>query len=400
MVEYANTARPQRPATGGGARHAIVLIAASLMPVLAILSLVPVLPALTREFAATPGALYLVPVALTLPALCIALFSPAAGWLADRIGRKRLLVGALALYGVCGVAPLFLHSITALLVTRFGVGVFEATVMTLAFTLLGDYYEGEARRRWYAIQVLCSSLCAIVAVALGGLMGQLLGPRGPFCLYFIALPVALACALILFEPLRRHVAKAAGFPMTRSFASLLGLTVLAGLLFYAVQLGLGQILEGVGVSAPSKIGLIGATDGVAIALGSLLFKRYAKIGTPRMLMAGFGSAAIGYAMIGLSHTPAVVVAASIVTCFGGGILLPTLLTAAMSTLSDENRGRGTGMWLSAFYLAQFITPLLMIALANLFGGNNQALLFMGLLGGALAVSMGAWIARPRSAVPA
>lgn len=178
---------------GGTAKHAVVLIAASLMPVMAIISLVPVLPALIREFGATQGATYLVPVALTLPALCVALFSPVAGWLADRIGRKRLLVMALVLYSMCGIAPLFLHSLTALLVTRFGVGMFEATVMTLSFTLIGDYFEGDERRRWYAIQVVCSSLGAIAAVAMGGLAGQLIGPRGPFVLYLIALPFAAAC---------------------------------------------------------------------------------------------------------------------------------------------------------------------------------------------------------------
>ena len=65
----------------GRTRHGVVILAASVMPIMAIISLVPVLPLLEREFASVPGSAFLVPMALTIPALCVALFSPLAGWL-------------------------------------------------------------------------------------------------------------------------------------------------------------------------------------------------------------------------------------------------------------------------------------------------------------------------------
>ena len=70
-----------------GARQGIVLLLASVMPIMAIISLVPVLPLLLEEFGDVAGAEVLVPIALTIPALCVALLSPVAGWLADRVGR-------------------------------------------------------------------------------------------------------------------------------------------------------------------------------------------------------------------------------------------------------------------------------------------------------------------------
>lgn len=55
-------------------RHGVILLITSVMPVMAIISLVPVLPLLMREFGAMPGAGMLVPIMMTVPALCVALF--------------------------------------------------------------------------------------------------------------------------------------------------------------------------------------------------------------------------------------------------------------------------------------------------------------------------------------
>lgn len=41
---------------------------------------------------------------------------------------------------------------------------------------------------------------------------------------------------------------------------------------------------------------------------------------------------------------------------GTGLLLPTLLTWAISGLSDE--GRGTGMWTAVLFIGEFLCPLL------------------------------------------
>ena len=69
-------------------KHGVVLLIAAVLPVMAIVSLVPVMPLLLVEFADVPGSEFLVPIALTIPALCVALFSPLAGWLSDRAGAS------------------------------------------------------------------------------------------------------------------------------------------------------------------------------------------------------------------------------------------------------------------------------------------------------------------------
>ncbi len=79
------------PASSVGARTAgwpqgLLLALQAVLPTMGAMMLVPVVPLLLKEYGATPGASYLIPAILTVPALCIALFAPAAGWLGDRLG--------------------------------------------------------------------------------------------------------------------------------------------------------------------------------------------------------------------------------------------------------------------------------------------------------------------------
>jgi len=95
----------------------------------------------------------------------------------------------------------------------------------------------------------------------------------------------------------------------------------------------------------------------------------------------------------------VVVVAAVVTGFGNGLLLPSLLTWALGSLSFEQRGRGTGVWTSALFIGQFVAPLVVLALAGAISGLTSALLVLGVVGiaAAVAVRMG----RPtRSVEPA
>ena len=127
-------------------RHGVILLLAAVMPPMAIISLVPVLPLLLDEFASVKGSEFLVPIAMTVPALCVALFSPVAGWLSDRVGRKNLLVLALVIYAAIGIVPFFLSDLKQIIAARVGLGVAEAIIMTIATALIGDYFTGKERR--------------------------------------------------------------------------------------------------------------------------------------------------------------------------------------------------------------------------------------------------------------
>ncbi|MFD1789890.1 MFS transporter [Sphingomonas floccifaciens] len=379
-----------RPA---GTRQGVILMASAVMPVMAIVSLVPVLPMLSREFAATPGAEVLVPMMLTVPALCVALFSPVAGWLSDRVGRKRVLVAALFLYGIIGLLPLVLHSLPLILAFRILLGLNEAAIMTVATTMVGDYFEGKRRERWIAIQTAVTSLSAIALIAIGGILGEAFGSRGPFLLYLLALPIGVAAALVLFEPATtaRSDARAA-FPF-RAISSIIAITLGAALLFYTLMLQIGTILEGVGITSPAVIGGVGAVANLGVVLGSLLFRHLSTAAPQRLLAAGFALSAVGYVGVGLSSAFWPTALLTVVACVGGGILLPTLLTWVLRVLPPFARGQGTGLWTGTFFLGQFLAPILSIALGQATGGLQATLVLLGCCAAAGAAALAVFGAR-------
>lgn len=368
-------------------RHGVILMLTAVMPTMAIIALVPVLPLLMREFAGVPGAAVLVPMALTIPALCVALFSPVAGWLSDKLGRKRLLIAALVGYAGFGLLPLLLDDLRMILAARVALGVTEAIIMTVATALVGDYFTGERRERWVSIQIATASVSAIVLIAAGGALGEALGSRGPFWLYLLALPVALAAALILFEPAKTVATAPAAAGKAQGIALLVAITFGIGMLFYTLIVQLGPVIEATGVTSPATIGLAGAAANLGVMAGSMLFGRLKGWSGETLLSIGLPLVALGYVGIGLSASFALTAACAVVISIGNGLMLPTMLAWVLRRLPPETRGRGTGVWTGSFFLAQFVAPIVAVALSGVLGGLSGVFLFY-----AAAAAIGAGIA--------
>ena len=360
---------------------------------MAIVSLIPVLPLLLGEFADVPRSEFLVPMALTIPALCVALFSPLAGWLSDVIGRKQLMVWALVLYAAFGILPWFLDDLFLIVAARFALGAVEAVIMTLATVLIGDYFSGERRERWIALQIAVGSVAAIVLIALGGLLGELFGSRGPFLLYLIALPIALVAAIGLFEPAKamREASQAEqAFPLW-NVLPLAFITFAIGIIFYTVSVQLGLILEASGPVSPGQIGLIGAICNLAVAIGSFAFQRSRQSAGPKLLSIGLLLGSLGYAGVALAPSLYALAASATVVSLGSGLMLPNMLAWTMRSLPAAMRGRGMGLWTGSFFLAQFLAPLALAAFSGLTGTLAQALMIY-----ALAAAIGALMAGIRA----
>jgi MFS family permease len=388
------------PATGrpAGRAQALVLLLSSCLAVLGAVLLAPVLPAIEEAFAGTPGVEALTPIVLTAPALVIGLTATIAGRIVDRLGRKRLLVGALVVYAIVGTAPLWLPSLELIVVSRVLVGLTEAAIMTCCTTLLADYFHGSQRERYFGLQVVFTTVAATIFFGLGGALGAA-DWRTPFWLYAVSIPLAIAAARWIWQPAPQAQAAARTEKLPplpwRTLAGPVGVTLLGGLIFYVLVVELSFTLDSLGVESTATIGAVSAIASLGTAVGAFLFGRLAKLGPAVTVPLAFGLSGLGLVGLGLASTVPLVVVCAVVTGFGNGLLLPAMLTWALGPLTFEQRGRGTGVWTSALFIGQFVCPLVVLALTGALGSLGSALLVLGVV--ALAAAVAVRLSRPTQA---
>jgi len=381
-----------------GLPQGMTLVVQSALPAMGAVLLVPVLPLIFTEFRSMPGADYWIPALVTVPALCIALLSSPAGWIADYYGRRIPLLIALIFYGLTGLAPLFLESFTAIFASRVILGVCEAMIITVSATLVGDYWEGPRRAKWLAAISTMASASAVALFGISGALGSAFGWRGSFALYGVALLFVPALLLWIWEPARSAQRPAAAVKLdaaTRTHMIRTGLgALLGGVLFYTLVLQQGLGLAAVGTTDPGRIGLLTACASAANVIGTLVFRSVTTIRPTRLLTVEF--LIIGLAMLAISRVTSDVqfAAAAFIGLLGCGMLMPTLLNWTMMSLPFEVRARGTGVFQSMFMLGQFVSSFVMIGVTHAVTGSVLA--SFGIIGViAVAAAAGAFVADGR-----
>lgn len=369
-----------------GTLQGILLLLPITMAVMGLIVLVPILPAMMAHYRDVPGVDYLIPLMLTLPALCVAVLSPVAGVVVDFFGRRKTCIGALVIYSIVGILPIFLESLSAIIISRVVLGAMEALVVISSTTLIGDYFHGRDREKWLANQTAVASLSSIFLALLGGALGSF-GWRGAFAAYGVSIVFAIALLLWTWEPrksdepLEEFAAPGARFPWSTILPISL-LAIFGGTMFFTMQIQVSSMLsEYYSISSTSALGLYSGLAGLSVAAGTLLYRRFtARFITPTQLLIAFGLLGVSYVLMNYSPTPQLFTTWLVVNQIGSGMLLPALVVSAMGRLPFEVRGRGTGMFMSGWWLGQPLSSQAVAFMRGHNGGNLPATLqILGIL---------------------
>jgi MFS family permease len=371
-------------------RQGWILVISGFLPVMAIIALAPTLPTLLGHFRDVPNPALMVPLLITAPSACIALFAPGAGAIADRFGRRPLLLWSMAFYGAGGLVPFAIDNFWAVVAGRFVIGIGEAGVLTVVNTLLADYFEEKERHRWLMIQGVVGSVLGTLTIASSGFLAAQ-GWQWPFLVYAVAIPILLASIAFLFEPEARRKQGgaaqpvAAGTPFPYRVALLVtGVTVLLSTIYYVQVINFSVLLKDLGVSDPKSIGLSMALPSIGVPLGAIVFKLTTRFGAGFQIFLVFLGYAIGLGGIGMAPDYKVALAFAFVQQLANGIIVPALIAWAQSKFSFEHRGRGMGWWASSFFVAQFLSPAVVNLMRASVGNLQGAFLAFGLIAAACA----------------
>ena len=174
----------------------VLVLCVALMGVMGVSITLPILPKLGAVFHQDAAGVALLITCFTLPS---AFMTPVAGVLADRFGRKAVLLPGLLLFACGGMGCAFSDSFENLLAWRAIQGLGAAPLGILYGTLVGDFYKEADRPKVMGMVGATISFGTALYPAIGGFLGEM-DWRWPFWISLAALPVGL---LALSVPLER-----------------------------------------------------------------------------------------------------------------------------------------------------------------------------------------------------
>lgn len=164
----------------------LIVFGVALMAVLRVDSISPAFPGISAAFDVTSQQTSMLISAFALPSVFL---TPILGLLADRWGRKKVLVPSLLLFGIAGGASALVRDFNLLLALRLLQGIGGASLSMLNITLIADLYHGDQVTAAMGYNGSIRSLGSMIFPALGGLLAGF-GWFYPFLLPLFALPAA------------------------------------------------------------------------------------------------------------------------------------------------------------------------------------------------------------------
>lgn len=360
----------------------------TLMVVLGVSSIIPVLPSLMQEFELTPAKLSLVLAVFTLPGVLIA---PVSGVLADRFGRKAVIVPSLTVFGIFGMACAFATDYPTLLALRFLQGVGAAALGVMAVTIIGDIFTKNELPEAMGLNMSVLSVGTALYPAIGGALGML-GWRATFALPVVALPLAWAVYRRLEAShaqqqgdFKSYLRGAAKHMKTRSILGLFGLIFIVFILLYGPVVTFFPILLSDRFAAsPFEIGMLMASASVTMALASSQLGRLTRIFREHLLFYA-GSALYMACFVLVLNMDGKWWFILPMGVFGlaQGLTIPTAVTLLNRITPQEYRGATMSAHGTLLRLGQTVGPPLLGAV-HVLGGMSGVFIFGVLLAVAMA----------------
>jgi ACDE family multidrug resistance protein len=334
--------------------------------------LIPVLPAIKSALHTNQFRVGLLITAFSVPA---GIVIPFAGMLSDQIGRLKVMVPALIIYGLGGLwagasSIMFNEPYTMILIGRIIQGIGAGGTYQLAMALTGDIFKSEERVKALGFLEASNGLGKVISPLAGAAAG-LLSWYAPFFIYgILAIPIGIALWFVVKEPedsikkqalkeyfqALKEVFKAKALPLAASFLSgMVVLFVLFGVLSYYSDVleqtfHIKGFLKGVVIAGPVLVMAI-----VSFTLGILLQKT-AKNLFHWIIAVGLAFVITGQMIFALVSSFWGMFAAMLVLGLGVGSVLPPVNALVTGSTQSQRRGLITCLYGTVRFFGVAIGP--------------------------------------------
>ena len=361
-------------------REVFLLLASALIPLSAIV-VTPSLPAIASFFSSIPNIETLVKLVITIPALAVVVGSPLVGMIIDRWGRRKLLIGALILYGLSGTSGFFLNNIYIILVFRFFLGIAVAGIMTCTTTLIADYYTGTKRNRVMGFQATVSYFTAAVFVIVGGAIADI-GWIFPFLIYLIAFIFLPGVILFLYEPVISTKTEMESVSETKQgipYKTLIIGYIMTFIFLIEYYLLPTQIpfylLETIEDISRTRIGIAIAALTIFAGISAINYKVLRSyINLETMFIIALILIGSGYLILMFAIAYWVFIVGLVISGLGVGIMFPNVNIWTVKDTPERVRGRALSILSSTLFLGAFLSPIINDPIISKIGFSNVFLI--------------------------
>ncbi|UCH84632.1 MAG: MFS transporter, partial [Candidatus Latescibacterota bacterium] len=343
-----------------------IIFAVTLMAILGVASVTPAFPLIAKEFGVSPKQVGYLITYFTFPGVFL---SPILGVLGDRVGRKKILVPSLFLFGIAGGACALVRDFHLLLALRLVQGIGAAALAALNVTIMGDLYKGKQRTTAMGYNASVLSIGTATYPLIGGAMAML-GWHYPFALPVVAIPVGFLVMYSLKSPEPRN-SQRLGIYILKVWRSLhsaqvIGL-LLGGFVTFVVLYGsyltfLPFLIENSFDGSPLAIGLIMCAASIATAIVSarlgVLARRYSE---KSLLILGYILYAASLVMIPFVKSMWLLLIPSALFGVAAGINIPNIISLLAGVAPMSRRGAVMSINGMVLRLGQTLGPLVMAA---------------------------------------
>lgn len=376
------------------------LLLANMFAPLGTALLSPILDSMIVPFGTSPANIGLLISGYTAPAI---ISIPIAGVLADRIGRKPILVVSLLLFGGGGAAIAFTTNLRVALGLRILQGAAFGGLTPIIVTSIGDIYEGAEEATGQGLRFTGAGLSNTVFPLLAGFL-VLSAWQYPFFIYATAIPFAGLVHLQFTEPAdfksatatstadvapKSHIRALFRLVRHRHVLAIVisrGLPLLVWIGFLTYN---SIVIVGLREGTPAQAGLLFAIGSLAMALTASQVGRITAIFDSRFvpLIAAHVCLGVGFSLFLLS--PLLLLAGMGTALLGAGFGLASSLYRSLITgfATDSQRGSLVSLAESVGRVSATVTPIIMggaIAVASPYIGKGPSVQVAGLTIAALA----------------
>lgn len=357
----------------------IAILAATLMTPMDVPLISPVLPEIQAVFGISESRAGLLITVYAIPGIVLA---PAIGALADRIGRRYVLSGCLALFGLAGTAIAFTNGFTVALGLRLLQGVAAGSLLSaLAMTAIGDRYVGPRHDAVMGITAAMLSVGTAAYPLLGGYLATYAW-NTPFLLYALTLPVAGLVLVGLDDRTTRPDTGRQGYvreairtiPTGRALTLYGVMFVSFTLLFGGFYTALPFYLAGEFGYAPTTVGLI---TSAVLLVAAVVSTQNGRIGAhsskTTLLATGFALYASGFLGVALAHSSSLLIGALLLFGAGSGLVTPTLFAGLSSLAPDQVRAGVMSLQTTTIGVSQLVGPVLFTLVGGAIGYQSTLL---------------------------